>query len=145
MSLVSDFMDEQDTINQAIKTALEKMAKELLELVKKYAESEVYSYEATPQAMANRRGKIGDAENFLIEYDENSVTLTNVTRMQGTDYGVPEAEFVQEGYENYNQPGPREFMHKALHEYLSSGKADATFNDVMAMYNLDVTGTITGE
>ena len=33
--------------------------------------------------------------------------------MQGTDYGVPEVVFVEEGLPNYNMPGPRPFMEDA--------------------------------
>lgn len=51
------------------------------------------------------------------EYSENvgsdSVTITNITPMQGTDYGVPEVVFVEEGFESYHMPGPRPFMEEA--------------------------------
>lgn len=45
------------------------------------------------------------------------VTVTNITPLQGTDYGVPEVVFVEGGYANYHQPGPRPFMEKAGEEF----------------------------
>lgn len=47
------------------------------------------------------------------EVGSNYVTITNVTPLQGTDYGIPEVVFVEAGMANYNMPGPRPFMEKA--------------------------------
>ena len=47
------------------------------------------------------------------EIGSNYVTITNVTPMQGTDYGIPEVAFVEYGLANYNMPGPRTFMERA--------------------------------
>lgn len=47
----------------------------------------------------------------------NYVQITNVTPMQGTDYGVPEVVFVEDGMTNYHMPGPRPFMERAGTEF----------------------------
>ena len=47
----------------------------------------------------------------------NFVTITNITPMQGTDYGVAEVVFVENGMANYNMPGPRPFMEKAGQQF----------------------------
>lgn len=41
------------------------------------------------------------------------VEIHNNTPMQGKDYGVPEVVFVEEGFPNYDMPGPRPFMEEA--------------------------------
>ena len=51
------------------------------------------------------------------EVGSNYVTITNITPMQGTDYGVPEVVFVEEGLSNYHMPGPRPFMERAGQEF----------------------------
>ena len=43
----------------------------------------------------------------------DSVTVMNVTPMQGTWYDVMEVDFVEQGLANYNMPGPRPFMEEA--------------------------------
>ena len=74
----------------------------------------------------------GNGEYTVEEIGENYVSITNITPMQGTDYGVPEVVFVEEGFDNYHMPGPRPFMEEAgqtfadgegtsiLQEYLDS-------------------------
>ena len=47
----------------------------------------------------------------------NFVIITNITPMQGTDYGIAEVVFVEEGMSNYHMPGPRPFMEKAGQEF----------------------------
>ena len=54
----------------------------------------------------------GDGE-YSESIGSNYVQITNITPMQGTDYGVPEVVFVEEGFSNYNMPGPRPFMEEA--------------------------------
>lgn len=51
------------------------------------------------------------------EVGSNYVTITNVTPMQGMDYGVPEVVFVEGGFPNYHMPGPRPFMEEAGQEF----------------------------
>lgn len=54
----------------------------------------------------------GDGE-YSEEVGSDYVSITNITPMQGTDYGVPEVVFVEEGLANYNMPGARPFMEAA--------------------------------
>jgi hypothetical protein len=55
----------------------------------------------------------GDGEYTVEDIGEDYVSIRNITPMQGTDYGIPEVVFVEEGYENYHMPGPRPFMEEA--------------------------------
>lgn len=43
----------------------------------------------------------------------DSVTIMNITPMQGTWYGVLEVDFVEQGLDNYHMPGARPFMEDA--------------------------------
>ena len=95
--------------------------------------------------MATRRGEIAGKENFSEEYGDDYVSVTNITEMQGTDYGVPEVDFVEQGLTAYQQPYPREFMEKALIEYLTSGKADATLQGFLRSRGFDADVTVIGE
>lgn len=66
-----------------------------------------------------------------------SVTVMNVTPMQGTDYGVPEVVFVEEGYPEYNMPGPRPFMEKARDQYVDSGKPEQIIQNAIDAMGLN--------
>ena len=67
------------------------------------------------------------------EYTEtvgnNYVTITNITPMQGTDYGIAEVNFVEYGLANYNMPGPRTFMERAGKEF-----ADGSGSQILQAY-----------
>lgn len=145
MSFLGDYASIKQQLFSAVSSALSDMAQEVLDELKKTAETVVYSYEATEQAMETRRGTIADKPQFEIEYGEDYVTIKNVAKMQGTDYGVPEIEFVEEGYESYRQPGPRAFMEKTRDEYISSGKADRRLAKTMAAHGFDAALTTIGE
>ena len=140
MSLTSDYNRIIHHINDAFEDALREVVKDLLPEMKKEAESEVYSYAATPEAMANRRGDIAAPENFDVEYGDMSVTIKSTVVMQGTDYGVTEGDFVQLGLPNYQQPKERDFMWSALKKCAADGKIDRAIssslrrNDVDAIY-----------
>lgn len=50
---------------------------------------------------------------YEAEVGSDYIAVTNITEMQGTDYGVPEVVFVEEGFDNYRMPGARPFMEEA--------------------------------
>lgn len=50
---------------------------------------------------------------YNAEIGADYVSITNETPMQGMNYGVAEVDFVEGGYPNYHQPGPRPFMEKS--------------------------------
>lgn len=60
----------------------------------------------------SRRALFGGG-TYEAEISSNSISITNITEMQGTDYGIPEVVFVEEGMPNYNMPGARPFMEEA--------------------------------
>lgn len=145
MSIRGEYAPIQRQLLSAVADALPMLAMELESEVATAAEKYVYSYPATEAAMATRRGELGEIYNFLEEYGEDYVSVTNITEMQGTDYGVQEVDFVEQGLSNYKQPYPREFMEKALEEYIGSGKADATLRSVLASRGFDADVTVVGE
>ena len=55
----------------------------------------------------------------------------------GTDYGVPEVVFVEEGYPEYNMPGPRPFMEKARNQYVDSGKPEQIIQNAINAMGLN--------
>lgn len=74
--------------------------------------------------------------NYYQWNDALSVTVMNVTPMQGTDYGTPEVEFVEGGYPEYHMPGPRPFMEKARDQYVDSGKPDQIIQNALNAFGL---------
>lgn len=144
-SILSEYNSIHDSLLQAISSVLPTLADELEAEVNRQAEKNVYSYGATPQAMNTRRWTIADGDNFEREYGEDYVSITNVAEMQGTDYGIQEVDFVEQGLQNYNQPYPREFMNKGLEEYTKSGKADKAVAESLERYGLTAEITVYGE
>ena len=72
--------------------------------------------EELPNEGRMRPELLGDG-TYEDEVGSNYVTITNITQMQGTDYGIPEVDFVEEGLENYNMPYARPFMEDAGKEF----------------------------
>lgn len=145
MSILGEFTPIKRELLSAVADILPTLADELEEEINRAAEQYVYSYPATEQAMATRRGEIGEKWNFEEKYGEDYVSVTNITEPQGDDYGVPEVDFVEQGLSAYRQPYPREFMEKALIEYLTSGKADATLQSLLRSRGFDADVTVIGE
>lgn len=61
---------------------------------------------------SSRRALFGGG-TYEAEVGSDYISVTNITEMQGTNYGVPEVVFVEEGFSNYRMPGPRPFMEEA--------------------------------
>ena len=61
---------------------------------------------------SSRRELFGGG-TYEAEVGSDYISVTNITEMQGTDYGVPEVVFVEEGFANYRMPYPRPFMEEA--------------------------------
>ena len=105
MSLLSDYtLIIRPKINVAISQAMyafEEPLKEQINLTSGNYDGE-YS----------RRALFGGGV-YEASIGSDSITMANITPMQGTDYGVPEVVFVEEGFENYHMPGPRPFMEEA--------------------------------
>ncbi len=127
-TLTVEVAEITDRIRAAVRGALDGEIKtELERKIKEKAETEVYSYAATPQAMIQRRGQIGSETNLLAqvggEQDHYWLTIENITQTQNPA-SDKEIDIVEEGYVNYRQPYPRPFMEKALEELVSSGRAE---------------------
>ena len=60
-----------------------------------------------------RPALLGDGEYTVEDIGEDYLRITNITEMQGKNYGVPEVDFVEGGYSNYHMPYPRPFMEEA--------------------------------
>ena len=145
MSIMSEYEAIKRELYSAIEDALPQLAGELIDEIKTAADAYVYSYMATEEAMGKRRYELGEKYNFEEQYGQDYVSITNVTEQQGTDYGVPEVDFVERGLTSYRQPYPREFMNKALEKYIDSGSADATLRRVLFSRGLDADLTVIGE
>ena len=145
MSILGEYTPIKQEILSAVAEALPQLALELEKEVQKTAEEVVYSYGASEEAMATRRYDLGESFNFEEYYGDDYVSITNITEMQGTDYGVSEVDFVEQGLSEYRQPYPREFMEKALIEYITSGDADATLQSVLRQNGFDANVTVIGE
>ena len=105
-----------DRVYNAIESAMPQVGQELKEAIDEKASGIDGPY-SRPELFGNG--------TYSIFHDALSVTVWNRTQMQGTDFGTPEVEFVEEGYSEYNMPGPRPFMEPARDEFVESGRPDA--------------------
>lgn len=143
MELLENFEEELlGKIESIIKDSLDEMSsrEELQASISKMASDNVYSYQASPQAMESRRYQI--AKNLEIEKQTSSIRETgvarliirNVTEMQN---GEPnEVDVVEKGLKEYRQPYPRPFMEEGLSAYVSSGRAEEILERNIAKYGL---------
>lgn len=116
MSLLSEF---EDIILYRVWPAIESA----MPLIGEELKTAINEYSAGLEGPRSRPKLFGDG-TYSVFYDASSVTVWNRTQMQGTDYGIPEVDFVEAGLEEYNMPGPRPFMEPARDEYVASGKPD---------------------
>ena len=98
-----------DRVYRAIESAMPQVGQELKEAIDEKASGIDGPY--------SRPALFGNG-TYSIFHDALSVTVWNRTQMQGTD-------FVEEGYSEYNMPGPRPFMEPARDEFVASGRPDA--------------------
>ena len=95
--------------------------------VQQKAQENVYSYGATSEAMRTRRGTIGNQEVMeVVTGGAGGEYYLRVTNRAVTQHpaGDDESDIVEQGYANYRQPGPREFMTPALEDLVNSGEAE---------------------
>lgn len=112
-------------IDEAVNDALPRLAEELIKSIDDAASDEVYSYEASPEAMEVRRYSIASEDNMDITPGDYEVEIENEAVMQ---CGAPnEVRMVEEGWGGkYRQPGPRPFMQMGLDRFIDSGKGEDT-------------------
>lgn len=124
---MSGLEDEYDAVMRevisAVQLALGGPIREGLEAeISKYAERNVYSYQAAPYFMEKRRYSLDNKASYdvtvgdlYITIDGSGISLQN---------GVPgEIDIVEQGA-GWHQPGPRPYMDEALQNYIASGEAD---------------------
>lgn len=107
------------------------VADEVKDIMAEQTDAKVYSYSASPMAMAARRigcGGLGDRGNMLhaVERGPEEVVLTvwDAAPFQGSpaDYTTLN-DVVETGAAGFNQPGPRPFVDGTQTEAVSSGRA----------------------
>ena len=154
MGLVEDYLtDIRPQISDGVFNFLNTADRKLRQNIEKEAEITVYSYEATPEAEAQRRYQIGADEALYTSVDGDGdifrITILNMTRPHdpanwGNRYV---ADPVETGDESFNQgkPGPRPFMQNALYEYLDFGEADNDLQDALIGAGFDATVIPSGQ
>jgi hypothetical protein len=140
MSLLTEFDSAITKIDVACMAAVEGGIRDaLLKKIEEKAKDNVYSYGASARAMAERRGTIGTKGVMEIEAGGGAGEFwLVVTNRAFTQNPAPaeESDIVEEGYANYNQPGPRLFMQVAADELMESGEVDAILQQYLSMYGL---------
>lgn len=112
-------------IDSAVNAALPRLAEELIKSLDDAATEEVYSYEASPEAMEVRRYSIASEDNMDITPGDYEVEIENEAVMQSGE--ANEVKMVEEGWGGkYRQPGPRPFMQMGLDRFIDSGKGEDT-------------------
>lgn len=110
-------------IDEAVNDALPRLAEELIKSLNDAATEEVYSYEASEQAMATRRYTIASEDNMMITPENYQVEIENAAVMQSGE--ANEVKMVEEGWGGkYRQPGPRPFMQQGLDRFIDSGMGE---------------------
>lgn len=110
-------------IDSAVNYALPRLAEELIKSLDDAATEEVYSYEASPEAMEVRRYSIASEDNMEIIPGNYEVEIENGAVMQSGE--ANEVKMVEEGWGGkYRQPGPRPFMQQGLDRFIDSGMGE---------------------
>lgn len=127
-SLEIDYINALSEIENSIIAALNGGVRDaLMAKIQQKAQENVYSYGATSEAMRTRRGTIGNQEVMeVVTGGAGGEYYLRVTNRAVTQHpaGDDESDIVEQGYANYRQPGPREFMTPALEDLVNSGEAE---------------------
>ncbi len=127
MSVTDDYVKFKINLGQAIQGVLETdLADAAKRAMQEAVDDYVYSYDATPQAIEQRRkqaGGLSDIGNYShdVTHEDGAYTLTvsNDTPFQGTqvDYTTL-TEVVQSGNPAFHQPHERDFITPAQEKLL---------------------------
>lgn len=124
----------------AIQSALAGPIREGLEAeVAKYAEQNVYSYQAAPFFMAKRRYTLDDKGSYNVTVGNLYITIDGSEISMQNGVGG-EVNIVEQGA-GWHQPGPRPYMNEALENYVASGEADRALAE--ALIGSGFTATVT--
>ena len=104
------------------------VAETVRDIMEEQTEYQVYSYEASPMAMASRRadcGGLGDRRNMAAAVlPGHELTVENTAPFQSpASGGSALSDVVEQGLSRYHQPGPRPFVAGTQEEAVSSGRA----------------------
>ncbi len=128
MSFVARYTELLHKTGQAVDDALDhEVAETVKDIMVEKLDSTVYSYGATPEAMARRRRENGglQARANMISHveDEHTLVVENAAPLQGTPAERALSDVVNDGDANYRQPYPRPFVSETEQEAIASGRA----------------------
>ncbi len=127
MSFVARFMMMKERLEDAIDSALlTDVAEEVKDIMVSNLDSIVYSYSATPQAMATRRydgGLRGKYHMAASLPEKHTLVVENTAGMQGGAASRALSDVVNDGDPAYRQPGARPFVSATEREAVASGRA----------------------
>ena len=114
MSIMSEFEDYKGRLNDAIANIMQTtVSDEVRKEIKVQAESLVYSYGTD----GLRRYSLEDPANYHDNYSQSGNTHTLEVEASHTFQGAPWGNYlstvVEQGWSNWNQPGPRPYMKTA--------------------------------
>jgi hypothetical protein len=124
----------QKDLSQVLLTDATEVVKDIMQ---EQLEENVYSYEATPEAMESRRyeyGGLKDRAN-MVSHLEPGITLVveNVAKFQDPRLNSTSehdlSDVVDQGIVGYRQPGARPFVNPTENECVSSGRVLKSIND----------------
>lgn len=111
MSIMSEFEDYKGRLNDAIANIMQTTVSDAVrEEIKTQADSIVYSYGND----GYRRYSLSDPKTYHDYYHQNGDTHTLEVEARHTFQGAPWGNYlstvVEQGWSNWNQPGPRPYM-----------------------------------
>lgn len=111
MSLLSEFEEYNQRLNAAIADIMKTtVSDETRNEIEKQADAVVYSYGTSGE----RRGSLKDPANYKDTYYQSGDTHTLEVEASHTFQGAPWGNYlstvVEQGWSNWNQPGPRPYM-----------------------------------
>ena len=130
MSFVARYQELLHKVGQSVDDTLENEAAETVkDIMEEKLDSVVYSYAATPEAMAKRRmanGGLQSRANMISRVeDEHTLVVENIAPLQGSPAGRALSDVVNDGDANYKQPYARQFVNETEREAVASGRVAA--------------------
>ena len=146
MAFESDMMAFLAALDLAIEdTMLQDVTDETTHAIQEALYEEVYSYSASPLAMASRRyekGGLADPGNIFSTFDNETgiLEVADIAPFQDGDigYGKWLTEVVEEGDANFAQPYQRPFIQKA-EEKMSEGRFEQALTSGLQKRGFEVT------
>lgn len=134
MSLLTEFQEYEDKLNAAVADIMQTTVVEQTKAeIKKQAESTVYEYGA--KNADRRRGSLMDEDKYDKTYSRDGnvhqVVITGHHTFQGAQWGDYLSSVVEEGWSNWNQPGPRPYMRRT-EEIMQEKVADMVASELQS-------------